>query len=297
MPRVVIERVKNDKYKESVFKALEQLEIWKLKDVNSVLIKPNLCHYYSADTGITTDVQIVGFIIDFIREKLNRDAKIIIGEADATEMKVDIAFKVLGYEKLSKVKKVSLLNLSRDKKIYVNGKFIKNIPATIKNVDLLISAPKLKTHVDVKMSCCLKNQFGAIPYRKKAVFHKNVAEVIVEAAKFMKPHVCLVDGVIALEGMGPLSEGRPIRMNLIIAGDDPVATDYVCSKIMGISKVGYLELAEKERVGSTKNLEILGESIEHVKRKFKVMSPISYIAFYARKFNLGSIAFILEHLS
>jgi len=297
LSRVSIVRVKNNKIKMSVYRALDLLNAGRLNNVNSVLIKPNLCHYYSSDTGITTDVQVVGYLIDYIRDRMNTNARIIIGEADATEMKANIAFKLLGYERLANQKKVTLLNLSQDKKVRVDGNFIKEIPATTKEVDLLITVPKLKTHTDVKMSCCLKNQFGAIPYWRKTIFHKNLHKVIVEAAKFMKPHICLVDGVIALEGMGPIAQGTPLRMNLIIAGNDPVATDYICTKIMGLSKVKYIEQAEKEGVGSTKNLEVVGEPVWSVRQKFRGVSPTLRLAMYANKFGLGSLAFILKRFS
>jgi uncharacterized protein (DUF362 family) len=261
------------------------------------LIKPNLCHYYSPDTGITTDVQIVGHLIDYIRDKTSSAVKIIVGEADATEMKADIAFKLLGYERMAKKKKVNLLNLSQDRRLKVEGKLVRAIPATAREVDLLVTVPKLKTHTDVKMTCCLKNQFGAIPYWRKTVFHRELDKAIVEATKFMKPHICLVDGVIALEGLGPISQGTPLRMNLIVAGEDPVATDFVCSRIMGIQRVKYLKLAEKAGLGSTGDIQVLGESIDSVKRKFKTTSPTSRLAMYATRHNLGSLAYFLERLS
>jgi uncharacterized protein (DUF362 family) len=165
------------------------------------------------------------------------------------------------------------VNLSKDKRIRVEGRFVKEIPRVMRDSDMIITVPKLKTHMNYKLSVCLKNQFGAIPYWRKSRFHKNIESYIVEASKFMKPNLCVVDGVIALEGKGPYKGGQPIRMNLIVAGDDPVATDFICAKIMGLSKVKYITLAEREKIGSTKNIQIYGERIEKVMTKFKLITP------------------------
>ncbi len=273
MPKVSIEKVERDNPKKAVYKSLDSLQILPKKKIEKILIKPNLCHYYSPDTGITTDPRVVSSIIDYVRDKISADAKITIGEADATEMKADIAFKVLGYEKLAEEKKVLLLNLSKDKRKKVPGKFVKEVPLTINDCDLLITVPKLKTHMDLKISICLKNQFGAIPYGRKILFHKHLEETIIEASKFMRPNLCVVDGIIALERKGPISEGLPIKMNLIIGGDDPVATDHVCSQIMGFPKVKYVMMAEKQNIGSTNNIQIYGEKIGNVKTKFRFVTP------------------------
>jgi len=287
MPKVSIVKVEKDDVKAAVYKSLDLLRIMPSDKIKKVLIKPNLCHYFTPDTGITTDPRVVGSIIDYIRDKVNKNVEFIIGEADATEMKADIAFKVLGYERLAEEKKVRLLNLSKDKRLKVAGKFVKEISLSINECDLFITVPKLKTHMDVKISICLKNQFGAIPYPRKIIFHKNLEEAIIEASKFMKPDLCVVDGMVALEGKGPISEGLPRKMNLIIGGDDPVATDYVCTRIMGLSRVKYVMMAEKQNLGSTKNIQILGEKIENVKTKFMVVNPKEYILSFAQNiFNL-----------
>lgn len=281
MPKVSIVKVEKGDVKAAVYRSLDLLHMMPNEKIKNVLIKPNLCHYFSPDTGITTDPRVVDSIIDYIRDKVNSDVDITIGEADATEMKADTAFKVLGYERLAEEKKVRLLNLSKDKRLKVIGKFVKEIPLTISKCDLLITVPKLKTHVDVKISICLKNQFGAIPYWRKIIFHKHLEEAIIEASKFMRPDLCVVDCIVALEGKGPISEGLPIKMNLIVGGNDPVATDYICARIMGFSKVKYVMMAEKQNIGSTKHVQILGEKIENVKTKFRLITPKEHVLFYA----------------
>ena len=59
----------------------------------------------------------------------------------------------------------------------------------------------------------------------------------------------IIDGIIGSRG----SElgGKPVKMDLIIAGKDPVAVDRVGSEIIGysIDKVEYLKYCEKKGIG------------------------------------------------
>jgi len=62
-------------------------------------------------------------------------------------------------------------------------------------------------------------------------------------------------------------------MDLVIAGTDPVAVDAVGAAVMGIdpAEVEHLVLAEKKGLGTCnlQKIEILGEKIENVRRKFR----------------------------
>ena len=62
------------------------------------------------------------------------------------------------------------------------------------------------------------------------------------------------------------------NVDTVIAGTDPVAVDAVGAEVMGIppTTVKHLVLAEKKGLGtcSLKEITVLGEPIEKVKRKF-----------------------------
>jgi hypothetical protein len=47
-----------------------------------------------------------------------------------------------------------------------------------------------------------------------------------------KPFLSIVDGIIAMEGNGPVA-GDPKHSGIIVIGDNPVSVDIVCAKIMG----------------------------------------------------------------
>ena len=102
--------------------------------------------------------------------------------------------------------------------------------------------------------------------------HGNLHEKIPDLVSIVRDKMKfqIVDGIIGSKG----SElgGKPVRMDLIIAGEDPVAVDRVGSEIMGRSpdKVKYLNYAEQKGLGTVdlEKIEIVGKSIEEVYRRF-----------------------------
>ena len=76
-------------------------------------------------------------------------------------------------------------------------------------------------------------------------------------------------GVYAQEGEGPVG-GNAIKMDLIIASRDVVAADATACRIMGINpyEIQHIKIAEERGFGNANNIEIVGEDISNVKRKF-----------------------------
>lgn len=254
--------------KDSICKAINLVDFKTHSQVRLAVIKPNLCYYWDADTGYTTDPRIVAGIIDWVRETYGANVDIKVVESDATAMQTKLAFLMLGYERLAKEKNVELFNLSNDtavsKKIYVNGHEIKfKVPQLLLEADLFINAPKLKIMRDTRITCAMKNVFGCISYPRKNIYHPILKEAIVGINKVLHPHLNVVDGIVAL--------GRfPIKLGLIMAGVDPFSIDWVASKIMGYnpSKVEFLRIAMKEKLGSIEGMDICGQNLEEFRKVF-----------------------------
>jgi len=266
----------SEKLKGSISKALNLIDFKPPNNPKIVAIKVNLCYYWKASTGYTTDPQIVSNLIDHIRENYNGNAEIKVVEADATAMRTRYAFKILGYESLAKKKSVALVNLSNEtveeKRIRVEKQEITfKVPQLLLKSDLFISMPKLKLMRATGISCALKNIFGCIASPRKIVYHPFLNEAIVGINKILRPHLNLVDGLIAL--------GRfPAKLNLIMAGINPFYVDCVASKIMGYSpkKIKFLELAAKDGFGDPEEIEVVGADIEAFKRKFPVVNKFLF---------------------
>lgn len=116
----------------------------------------------------------------------------------------------------------------------------------------------------------LKNMMGALA-SKGRMHNGHLSENIADLASVLKPSLTVIDGIIA--GEGHETSGNAVEMNLIMAGTDPVAVDAVGAAAMGVSplEVKHLLLSEKKGLGTCdlKKIEIVGEPIERVKRKFR----------------------------
>jgi uncharacterized protein (DUF362 family) len=234
------------------------------------LIKLNLCLLKGPETGATVDPRVAKALTEWLLENYDL-AKIWLAEADATHLGAEMAFKALGwYEFFKDMQKVEFLNLSKDDTIAVEGRYIKDLrmSKTMMKVDFLISLAKLKTHTQQKITCIMKNQFGAIPYKYKIVYHPRLAGAIYDATAARFPDLCIIDGLIAMEGNGP-TNGVPRRTGLLLSSNDAISMDHYCARLMGFrpTAVPHLRLAIN-RNGGPINYEILGGPPKPMNLKF-----------------------------
>ena len=110
-----------------------------------------------------------------------------------------------------------------------------------------------------------------LPDKMKFKYHaRGISKVIVDINTVIKPHLTVIDGFVAMEGRGP-TDGSPVKMDLIIAGKDPVATDATCARVMGLDphEISHIRTANQKGIGNIDEIEVVGSSIEDVKRPFK----------------------------
>lgn len=122
----------------------------------------------------------------------------------------------------------------------------------------LISLPVIHTHDLAVISCATKNLFGLLPVYRD-IFHKSLAQKLIELSQLVKGfHI--VDGSIGLYGASPRI-GDPIRMDLLLTGYDPIALDWVVSKIVDISPQEFplLELATFQNLIKENKVKIKGD--------------------------------------
>lgn len=255
---------------EAVANAIDRLGFSFKSKVQNVVLKPNLCYYWNYSTGETTDPRVVSAVVDYVRRRVGNDVNISVVEADASAMKTKYSFRVLGYDKLCQAKNVKLENLSKgkivDMKVNVNGKeIVLPINEILLKADLLINIPKLKTHNFVGVTCALKNMFGAIAKPRKYSYHKMISQVIVGVNKIVRSDMCVVDGVI-------VHGSSTKRLGVILAGDNPFATDFIAAEVMGFNprRIPYLNMAEKEEIGKANEIKLIEDQVklEQVRKSF-----------------------------
>ena len=62
----------------------------------------------------------------------------------------------------------------------------------------------------------------------------------------LRPHFVIADGIIGMEGDGPLN-GAAKRMNSILLSDDPVAADFMLARLLGYEPNNVKHLCEADR--------------------------------------------------
>jgi uncharacterized protein (DUF362 family) len=152
------------------------------------------------------------------------------------------------------------------------------LPKTALGVDLLVSMPKLKTHHWAGVTLSLKNMFGIVPgscygWPKNVLHWAGIDRAILDINAAARPDFAIVDGIVGMEGNGPI-QGTPKASEVLVFGNDPVAVDATCCRIMGLvpERVKYLSAAAT-MLGHLNHDKIqqLGESIASVTTAFGVI--------------------------
>ena len=264
-----------------VERAIDLLGGYDVQDKDHILIKPNLCDLVSCQAGATTDPAVVAGLIDYLR----RDAKprISVVESNHWVADADTEFKYLGYNDLAEEKGVETVNLSKLPRRRVKMPFPSfydeiSIPEIFFEATGFVSVAKLKTHHFEGISGVLKNQFGCLPQRRKATYHPFLSDIIAALNLIVQPDLSIVDGIVAMEGLGPAG-GEPKRLNTILAGFDPVAVDSVVAQIAGFSPTEVPHLLRSRDVGVGDfaiDSEIVGDDWRDLRGALSFISPISY---------------------
>lgn len=264
--------VKGEDPHEMVRRALELIRAEEMVSTeDTVLIKPNYITAKDPSTGVTTDPLVVEELIRFAKRCGAKSITVGDGGAGDTER----AFDTVGLRDIVSRLGVNLIDLNRDRRarVRIPGALSLNevdIARTAIDSTCMFNVPSLKVHHMALVTLCMKNLMGVV--LPKGSMHAELHAKLVDLASLLKPRINVIEGIVGSE----LDEvdGNPVRMDVIIAGTDIVATDAVGAMVMGIDpkKVTHIQLASKRGlgVGKIQNIDILGDPVESVRRDFKL---------------------------
>jgi uncharacterized protein (DUF362 family) len=127
----------------------------------------------------------------------------------------------------------------------------------------------------------MKNLFGVMPgiyygWPKNVLHHAGINASILDIVCALKPHFAIVDGIVGMEGDGPIM-GTPKPAGVLVMGRNLPAVDATCARIMGIDphRVRYLAEAGR-RLGPVHAAEIIqaGEPVASVRTDFQLLDKI-----------------------
>ena len=153
-----------------------------------------------------------------------------------------------------------------------------SFPETLLAADFVVSMPKLKTHRWAGVTLSLKNMFGVVPgncygWPKNILHWAGIARSILDINSTVRPDFAIVDGIVGMEGNGPI-QGTPKPCGVLILGDDPVAVDSTCARIMGLDPQRIEHLSQASYLlGHLQEAKIqqIGEAIHAVQTPFQLL--------------------------
>jgi len=331
-PMVVVSIAQgHDPYRTTV-ECLRELDEAGVTLPNISLVKPNLACTLDSTGCTVTNVSVCEAVFDFFKslgnEKIACAEGATRGHSEKPLTKTYTAFKNNGYrtigekvsgyldfntDKAGKWIKISSPGLDYDVELGIAECVIGNSVASV---------AKLKTH-PIGLTLTMKNMMGVLckarrldtryqvcsGWKSKRFMHgwgvasnaipaesipskMALAKNLTVLAYHCKPSIGIVDGVVAMEGQGPLF-GTPVNLGVVIASTDVVACDTVACEITGFNPVGtgYIYAAGKMGLGecSLDRIEVVGRKIEDVRHPL-----IQNKAFPLLKFSQESVDSIVE---
>ena len=138
--------------------------------------------------------------------------------------------------------------------------------------------PKMKTHHWAGVTLSMKNLFGVLPgvcygWPKNVLHHAGITESILDINAAVKPHLAIVDGIIGMEGDGPIM-GSPLHAGVLVMGSNLPAVDATTARLMDFAPKNIPALRRAGgRLGpiDARNITQAGETIDSLKQTFAIL--------------------------
>jgi len=250
-----------------------------------VVLKPNLVEF-SRGKVINTDPRFVDGVIEFFKRE--GAAEIIVAEGPGHWRNVQYLVNASGLGDVLRKHGVRFVDINHDEPVKTlnlgrtTGLEYLYLSRTVLDADVFVSLPKLKTHHWAGATLSLKNLFGSLPgicygWPKNELHWRGIPNSIVDIALTHMPHLAIVDGIVGMEGDGPLA-GTAKPIGAIVMGIDLLAVDATGCRLMTMppERLPTLRLAEQKRVGNLKAelIPMLGESIASLAQLFEMPPEI-----------------------
>ena len=254
----------------------------------TVVLKPNLVEY-DPDGVINTHPAVISAAIEAFRELGARE--VVVAEGPGHRRDNEYLLTASGLYAMLKDHKSRYVDLDYDdvQPLGLRSHFTNfnqlYFPETVLKADLLVSMPKLKTHHWAGVTLSLKNMFGLIPgaiygWPKNLLHWAGIHNSILDINSTLPvPRFAIVDGIVGMEGNGPI-QGAPKHAGVLIFGDDMVAVDATAARLMNIDpqQVPYLEKAG-QFLGNVVREKIvqIGENLDVFQQDFRVIPSFQHL--------------------
>lgn len=249
-----------------------------------VWVKPNMIGNFAPERHATTHPAVISAIV---KKLFSLNAKVVVGDNSGIQnMLSDLVTATrTGIFEASQGRFRNISDEVVYKKLGSNFGEIIAVSKIIGDCDIMISVPKMKTHLQTLLTGAIKNSYGIVVGAQKPRLHmkypnfEDFAGLVAEIYNIRRPDLVIMDAVYVMEGDGPNCFDTR-RLNKIIASTDGVALDHCVAKIMGMdaNRIPLLKYCVEKRFGSP-TYELQGDD-DKVIKDFKL--PRTYYKFKAK---------------
>ena len=253
----------------------------------TVVLKPNLVDYIPGNAINTHPLLVLAAAESFRRLGAK---SVLVAEGPGHQRDTQLVLSQSGYQQSLRDEKIRFVDLNRDELIrtplrasYMGMKDLW-LPRTVLEADFLVSMPKIKAHHWSGVTLSMKNMFGVVPgarygWPKNILHWKGIQESILDLCATVPVHFVIADGIVAMEGNGPLN-GTPRPLGKIVLADDPVAADATCARLMGFEPDRIVHIREGSKfLGNSAPalIDQVGETVTPPTTPFQVVPEFQYL--------------------
>jgi uncharacterized protein (DUF362 family)/ferredoxin len=250
-----------------------------VKPGERIVIKPNVLIGTDPNKGVTTHPAVFGAVGKLLKDA---GASVYYGDSPAFG-KAESNLRRSNLKQVADELRFILADFDSGRPVsHKDALLVKRfvIANGVLDSDGLVSLPKFKTHGLVRLTGAVKNQFGCIPGLLKTQYHVRLpdpydfATMLVDLNTLIKPRLCVMDGIMAMEGNGPRG-GKVKQLNVLLLSSDPIAVDATACRIIDLNPeiVPTSKPGEKAGLGTYhfEKIEFVGEGLDSfVDPSFKV---------------------------
>lgn len=244
----------------------------------SVLLKPNLVEPTVVAPHLNTHPVFVRAVCEVFRRLDAREVFVAEGQGHCRDS--IFVLEQSGLESILEEERIEFVDLNYDDVFAAENRLGLTklsrlyLPQSLRRADFLVSLPKLKTHHWAGVTLSMKNLFGLMPgvcygWPKNVLHHAGIGQSILDINATARPHLAIVDGIVGMEGDGPIM-GTPKTANLVVMGTNFPAVDATCARLMGFDprRIPYLNGASG----------ILGPIEErHIEQRGERLAPLAQV--------------------
>jgi uncharacterized protein (DUF362 family) len=269
--------------KQYILRGFQELDITSAEiNGKQVLLKPNLVEPHSGLYHINTHPFFIRAAVEAFLHL--GAAKVVVAEGAGHLRDTLLVLEESGLADVLYEDRIPFIDLNTGPVVKVknSGRVSKLdgliLPREVLRADFIVSLAKMKTHHWAGVTLSMKNLFGMMPgivygWPKNVLHWAGIHESIFDINATLKPHLAIIDGIVGMQGDGPIM-GTPIQSNVLVMGRNLPAVDATCARIMGIdpNKIPYLKFASG-RLGAIRGSNIIqrGENIAAVHRDFQLL--------------------------